>query len=397
MQHILQMPTLFALSQIGSERYDLFRSYLSPNKLLQQLWKTQKETNAITWVLYSNNQPILYRLHDSSILNEVIVTDIQPGDTIFVPVSPLVLSFPLLLVLPKIETGEFSYKIDKHLHKRSSIYVWFEHYPYGKSDGIQQLMAMQKQVEVLQKEDVLQEQLVVQMIESNRRHAVTDLDTEQRALEEGVRYFKHHGYMVAKQFERTPLPPGSLLDLRFSRRHYLTFAKQQMKLDAEDMLDTLEVMYEEDLNIFMYDFNWVNELHDVFQYDGPYDSITSLKNSWFSKLENMMKNSLYEEFSQHLDSFYILSSLWSDEQFGQVTTKYLDNTIEKITKLVKKTKFTLSKEALRNEKSYELCVNEIQHLLMLNVQEKVKESFFLKVGNWMKEDCESLLREMGEA
>lgn len=376
-----RLPALFVYGNMGSERYDLFRSFHSLQDVLQRIWKNVSFAERVTWVLYSSEDPNLYRLQKDA-LHQVTDREIQEGDTVFIPISSLYLTVSMYIVIPSIQ-DERENEREHILYTPSNIYVIFEHYPYGKASTLQQTRQLQDR-------GIPREQIFIQMIETNRKFAATDLQNVDEALTIGTNFFEQRQLNVSSLKMSTSLTSQEVRQLLYHPRQYVQKMWHEQEERLKEFIDELHFLYEEDLAIALSYVDWANGLEKIFQHNIKMKDSFKLKEILQKRSEQFIRQDIDSELQDALLHTYPVALILSEEQSRQWYDEMLQQVIELVKKyiqelalyIVKKGRYdqkTKGKIYLEHPLDYKMTIGPTRQEVTDQMQKIIKdETLFLK-------------------
>lgn len=331
--------SLFILGDVGSERYSLFRTYASTNANLERYWHPEDSVfKQCTWVLFSADQPLIYKQTEQGLQPP---KKIVPGETYYISVLPGQLPVNTKLVFTPYFLNEEDFKAyyDNHaLLKHSSAFIWFEGFPYGKADTVQQLR-------YLQDLGISQQQLSIAITQMERNFVITDIGNIQQGIENAKMYFIDKQYRVLQQYAMIPIQRTLLLEALRHDVDYITQIVEQKQEFLENLQSSL-MFVDDDIRFALEEVEWIVKLENCFSYVHVKQSKT-IASIWIKQLKQLFEQTVIQALEQELFHSYQLEKI----QQANWTVKELRQIIEVLWKELEK-KLSLDRREHTLCKSY---------------------------------------------
>jgi hypothetical protein len=333
---LLYQRSLFVLGDVGSERYALFRSYSSSKANLERFWHPEDMNfKQSTLVLFSAVEPLCYEWTENGFRE---VKKMGAGGTYFISVSPDQLPLNVKLVFPPYFTSEREFKQyfeQSHLLANSSTFVWFEGFPYGKADTVQQMR-------YLQDLGIAQSKLSIAITQIEREFVMSDIGDVQLGISNAKKYFAEKGYRVLQQHAVIPLQRSLLLE---ALRHETNYSHQivSQKVDVLEDIRSSIIFIEDDIQFILENEQWVLKLEDCFAYTYVKNN-RSILNVWMRQLKQLYNEMLFTILQQELFETYYLKQIQSKTK----TMKELQTVVQMLWDELEHRLKTLQKEIVLN-------------------------------------------------
>lgn len=298
--------SLVVLGDVGSERYSLFRSYSSSNANLDRFWRPEKVIfKQSTWVLFSSEEALCYEWKDNSFRE---LKNVAARGIYFISVSPGQLPLNVKLVFPPYSTTEHEFKQyfeQSQLLSGSSAFVWFEGFPYGKADTVQQLR-------YLQDLGISQSCISIAVTQIEREFVISDIGDRNLGIRNARNYFTEKGYRILKEQAVTPLQRSLLLE---AIQHKVNYSQQIVSRKVEVLEDIRAsiIFIEDDLQFALENEQWAMKLEECFAYTYVGNNRPIL-NVWMKQLKELYTELLIPILKQELLDTYHLRKIQSKEK-----------------------------------------------------------------------------------
>ncbi|MBT2581213.1 hypothetical protein [Planococcus sp. ISL-109] len=344
--------SLFILGDVGAERYALFRSYSSSNANLDRFWHPEKVIfKQSTWVLFSAEEALCYEWKDNSFRE---LKNVVAGGTYFISVSPGQLPLNIKLVFPPYSTSEHEFKQyfeQSQLLSGSTTFVWFEGFPYGKADTVQQLR-------YLQNLGISQSRISIAVTQSEREFVISDIGDMDLGIRNARNYFIEKGYRILKEQAVIPLQRSLLLEAIQHKTNY----SHQIVSRKEDVLEDIRasiIFIEDDLQFALENEQWAMKLEDCFAYIYVKNNRLIL-NVWMKQLKELYTKLLIPILKRELLDTYHLRQIQSKTK----TIEELQTVVQVIWNELERRLKTLQKEHVLNTIYLERIAYELETLQM---------------------------------
>lgn len=354
--------SLFVLGDVGSERYALFRNYSSSSANLERFWNPEEVSfKRSTWVLFSAEEALCYEWKDNGLRD---LKSVVAGGTYFISVSPGQLPLNVKLVFPPYSTSEHEFKqyfYQSQLLARSNTFVWFEGFPYGKADTVQQLR-------YLQDLGISQSQISIAITQIKREFVISDIGDIDLGILNARNYFLEKDYRILKEHADTPLQRSLLLE---AIQHKTNYSQQivSRKIDVLEDIRASIIFIEDDLQFALENEQWAMKLEDCFAYVYVENNRLIL-NVWMKQLKELYHELLVTILKRELLDTYHLKQIQSKTK----TTEELQSVVQ----------------VIWNELEHRLKTIQKEHVLNTSYAERIE--YELKTRQ-MKKKCYEFLND----
>lgn len=324
--------SIFLLGCKGDERYELFRSHLSPNSLLQRVWQNLQKD--MTYVLYPSITDEIYVKRENEQIErcEDFYKETKNA-VVFVPVDPSDIPNGFMIVLPPpildYENSSYSVLKDQLFVKKGTEYAWVEAFPYGKSESFNALSFLEQQY------NIRKQHIHYAFIKSERKYAFTDLDTIQEAMQVAMEIYKQQGIPKNISILRSPLTSFSLLSFLTEEALYSKGFIQEVLERIDRNKRYYERFFEDDYLDIIVDLRLPTRLELIFDYDAVRKASKNFVfDCWLQEMNEFVESELNCKISKllledlQIDSVYPLGNY--QEELDKLLMFHWDHFVKEI-------------------------------------------------------------------
>jgi hypothetical protein len=329
-QLLLKQKPLFIIGDNSSERYELFRSYKSPNNCLQNYWYTQSDIfKNTTWVLFGSSTQDLFILEKDMILPFEQREVTQSGSIIWIPIDENQIPPGIIIVLPPFTMYEIKDYYDQlPFSMKEARFLWAEFYPYGKGDTT-------KSIKKINKITGLKTEVLICLVKTNRNFSASDLSSEKEAIMHARRFFIHKDFAVSKNVASIPLGKEFLKEALISRQSYSEMVLKR-QLDTIKDLRGQVTLLEEDIKSALDECNLVGNLENCFDYHTWKSSKDLVIDVWWSEIKYFYDTGIKKYIINQLKKDYSLTLIATEMEID----RYFEDAFSVIWKEIQKAIFS---------------------------------------------------------
>ncbi|WP_157843252.1 hypothetical protein [Bacillus sp. FJAT-42315] len=313
-QLLFKQKPLFIIGDNTSERYELFRSYKSPNNCLQNYWYTQSDIfKDTTWVLFGSGTQDMFIL-ENNVIHPFEEHEVKKGGSIiWVPIDETQIPPGVVIVLPPYfmnEKKQKEYYDNSSLSMKDARFLWTEFYPYGKGDtskSIKQIIELaESKVEVL-----------ICLIKTNRKFSASDLSSEKEAIMHARRFFVHKGFSVSKNVASMPLGKEFLKEALINRKSFSQMVLARQLETVEDLRGQVQIILEEDIKMELEVCNLVENLELCFDYLNWKSSKDTVIDFWWKEIKLFYDSGIKKNIINMLKNNYNLTLIATQKEIDK--------------------------------------------------------------------------------
>ena len=337
-QLLLKQKPLFIIGDNSSERYELFRSYKSPNNCLQNYWYTQSDPfKHTTWVLFGSSTQEMFILDRDVILPFEQREVTKGGSIIWVPIDERQIPPGVVIVLPPYFMNEKKQKeYYDHLpfSMKEARFLWTEFYPYGKGDTSKSI----KQMIELARSKV---EILICLIKTNRKFSASDLSSEKEAIMYARRFFVHKGFSVSKNVASMPLGKEFLKEALINRKSFRKMVLDRQLETVEDLRDQIQLILEEDIKMELEMCNLVEKLELCFDYRTWKSSKDTVIDCWWEEMKSLYDSDIKKNIISMLKINYNPTLIAMQKEVDQYFEKAFSFIWKEIQRDIRGTKMSI--------------------------------------------------------